>query len=70
MNKPRWVNCCYSDVVKLCIHPSIEDTVTVCDPKNCDFYFSHEQAEEYVKPSIESQQLGTAESKELRMDSK
>lgn len=47
--KPRWDNCCYHDTVKLCIHPSIMDTVVICEPDICDYYFSYEQAEEYVK---------------------
>ena len=51
MNPRRWINCCYSDIVKLCIHPVIEYEVTICDPKNCKFHFSYEQAEEYVKPT-------------------
>jgi len=49
MKPRRWLNCWYSDIVKLCIHNSIERKVTICDPKNCKLYISYEQVEECIK---------------------
>ena len=59
------INCVYSDVEKVCIHPSkelFESGPMTCNPDECDYKFTFEQAEDYVTSSQDSQQIGTIES--------